>query len=47
MQSFFWPEYSCNTQSQIIITEDAFKDNSSVTYLEEFDPANEPQATPA
>lgn len=47
MWNFFWPEYACNTQSQVILAEEDFRDNSSVDYLPEFDPELEAEEIPA
>ena len=41
MNNFFWPEYDCNTSSQVIVTEDDIRNTSSVTYLENYNPMHE------
>lgn len=47
MFDFFWPEYSCNTTSQLIVTEEDFKDTSSVTYLPDYTEESQPEPAPA
>ena len=41
MNNFFWPEYDCNTSSQVIVTEEDIRNTSSVTYLDNYNPVSE------
>lgn len=43
MFGFFWPEYQCVTNGQVLITEEEFSDPSVIDYLEGQDPNLEPE----